>query len=80
MERYSEIEATSITTFYPVTNSGDILYIEKCPPYPEQEAEELGGTGRLKPLLQEPSPPMRVLRFRAGGLGSYRCDFQSPAR
>ena len=21
---------------------GDILYIEKCPPYPEQESEELG--------------------------------------
>lgn len=30
---------------------GDILYIEKCPPYPEQESEELGDEiiARLNP-------------------------------
>jgi len=38
---------------------GDILYIDKCPPYPEQESEELGddvivrmnpGTGEIENL------------------------------
>lgn len=31
---------------------GDILYIQKCPPYPEQESEELGDEviARLNPI------------------------------
>ncbi len=34
---------------------GDILYIEKCPPYAEQESEELdyGVVGRFNPLSDE---------------------------
>lgn len=34
---------------------GDILYINKCPPYPEQESEELGDdvVARLNPKTGE---------------------------
>jgi uncharacterized protein YuzE len=34
---------------------GDILYIDKCPPYPEQESEELGDDviARLNPVTGE---------------------------
>lgn len=34
---------------------GDILYISKCPPYPEQESEELGDdvVARLNPETGE---------------------------
>jgi uncharacterized protein YuzE len=34
---------------------GDILHIDKCPPYPEQESEELGGEviARLNPKTGE---------------------------
>ncbi len=34
---------------------GDILHIEKCPPYPEQESEELGDDviARLNPSTGE---------------------------
>jgi uncharacterized protein YuzE len=34
---------------------GDILYIDKCPPYPEQESEEIGDEviGRLNPRSGE---------------------------
>ena len=33
----------------------DILYIDKCPPYPEQESEELGDevVARLNPETEE---------------------------
>jgi uncharacterized protein YuzE len=33
----------------------DILYIDKCPPYPEQDSEELGDEiiARLNPLTGE---------------------------
>lgn len=35
--------------------SGDILHIDKCPPYPEQESEELGDDiiARLNPVNGE---------------------------
>ncbi len=34
---------------------GDILHIDKCPPYPEQESEELGDdvVARLNPSTRE---------------------------
>jgi len=34
---------------------GDILHIDKCPPYPEQESEELGDDviARLNPVTGE---------------------------
>ena len=34
---------------------GDILYIDKCPPYPEQESEEIGDDviARLNPRTEE---------------------------
>jgi hypothetical protein len=34
---------------------GDILHIDKCPPYPEQESEELGDDviARLNPVSSE---------------------------
>ena len=34
---------------------GDILYIDKCPPYPEQESEEIGDDviARLDPRTEE---------------------------
>jgi len=34
---------------------GDILYIDKCPPYAEQETEELGDDviARLNPITRE---------------------------
>jgi uncharacterized protein YuzE len=34
---------------------GDILYIDTCPPYPEQESEELGDdvVARLNPVTGE---------------------------
>ncbi|MSQ13170.1 MAG: DUF2283 domain-containing protein [Dehalococcoidia bacterium] len=34
---------------------GDILYIDKCPPYPEQESEEIGDevVARLNPKTGE---------------------------
>ncbi len=35
--------------------TGDILYVSKCPPYPEQESEELGDdvVARLNPQTGE---------------------------
>jgi len=48
---------TKLTLRY--DREGDILYIDKCPPYPEQESEELGddvimrmnpGTGEIENL------------------------------
>ncbi len=36
-------------------SEGDILYIDKCPPYPEQESEELdyGVIARLNPETEK---------------------------
>jgi hypothetical protein len=35
--------------------AGDVLHIDKCPPYPEQESEELGDdvVARLQPGTRE---------------------------
>lgn len=45
--------ATKLTFKY--DREGDVLHIDKCPPYPEQDSEELGDevVARLNPVTAE---------------------------